>query len=228
VSYLVVFLYLYFLIKNFNIVYIAIDASQGDNEFTTSANNSQLFKNNNISVLDIEADFKKDDQSETPREIRQSHNVTSGRIVQKQYFGTPFQKSSNEYLQGCFDFKRILFAGKLTANETEGAAALDSDISLLAAHEYYKEMSINQFIEWQDVLMDKLKQQCSMIEFSSSSLGSPSWDLPMNFRRSKNPDRIRKDGYSALLLANHATKLFLASREIEVEEVPDTFTPFAF
>jgi hypothetical protein len=221
-------LYLYFLIKNFNIVYIAIDSSQGDNEFITSANNSQLFKSNKINIIEIEADFKRDDQSETPKEVNRSYNRTSGRIVQKQPFTSPFQKSANEYLQGCFDFKRVFFAGKLTANETEGGIALDADISILSQHEYYKETSINQFIEWQDTLMDKLKQQCAMIEISQSSLGSQSWDLPLNFRRSKNPDRIRKDGYSALLLANYATKMYLSSREIIEDEVPDTFTPFSF
>lgn len=220
-------LYLYFLIKNFNIIYIAIDSSQGDNEFITSANNSQLFKSNKINIIEIEADFKKDDQTDTPKEIKQSYNVTSGRIVQKQPFTSAFQKASNEYMQGCFDFKKLFFAGKLTANENEGARALDCDIGMLSHHEYYKEMSINQFIEWQDTLMDKLKQQCAMIEISQSSLGSQSWDLPLNFRRSKNPDRIRKDGYSALLLANYAAKMYLASREIIEDDIPDTFAPFA-
>jgi hypothetical protein len=220
-------LYLYFLLKNFNIIYISIDSSQGDNEFITSANNSQLFKNNKVNIVDIQADFKRDDQSETPKEIRQSYNKESGRIVHKQPFGGTFTKSANEHMQGCLDFKRLFFAGKLTANETEGARALDADIGMLGQHEYYKDMSVNQFIEWQDTLMDKLKQQCAMIEVSSSALGSQSWDLPLNFRRSKNPDRIRKDGYSALLLANWATKMYLASREIVEEDVPDTFTPFA-
>ena len=220
-------LYLYYLIKNFNIIYIAIDSSQGDNEFITSANNSQLFKNNKVNIIEIEADFKKDDQTETPQEIKKSYNRESGRIVHKQPFTSAFQKTANEYMQGCLDFKRLYFAGKLTANEIEGSKAMDCDISQLSQHEYYKEMSINQFIEWQDTLMDKLKQQCSMIEVSSSSLGSQSWDLPLNFRRSKNPDRIRKDGYSALLLANYATKMYLASQEFTEEEMPDTFTPFA-
>lgn len=220
-------LYLSYLIKSFNIIYIAIDSSQGDNEFITSANNSQLFKQNKINIVEIEADFKKDDQSTTPAEIRRSHNLEAGRIVQKQPFTSAFQKTANEHLQGCLDFKRLYFAGKLTANESEGARALDADISILVGHEYYKEMSINQFIEWQDTLMDKLKQQCAMIEVSSSSLGSQSWDLPLNFRRSKNPDRIRKDGYSALLLVNYATKMYLASREIVEDDVADTFTPIA-
>lgn len=220
-------LYLAFLIKNFKIVYIAIDSSQGDNEFITSANNSQLFKQNKINLIEIEADFKKDDQADTPSQIKYSYNLTEGRIVQKQPFTSAFQKSANEYLQGSFDFKRIVFAGKLTAHETESSVALDKDISFIKEHEFYKDYSINQFVEWQDTLMDKLKQQCAMIEVSTSTLGNQSWDLPANFRRSKNPDRMRKDGYSALLLMNYACKLFLASKEIVQEDTPDTFTPFA-
>lgn len=220
-------LYLYFLLKNFNVVYIAIDSSQGDNEFITSANNSKLFKDNNITLLEIEADFKKDDQSETPAQIKASHNKTIGRIVQKQPFTSSFQKAANEYLQGCFDYKRIFFASKITANESAAVKEMDTDISVLSNHAFYKEMTINQFLEWQDVLIDKLKQQCAMIEYSSSALGTPSWDLPITFRRSKNPDRMRKDGYSALLLMNYACKLFLASREVIQEDTPDTFIPFA-
>ena len=220
-------LYLHFLMKNFNIAYIAVDGSQGDNEFISSANNSKLFKDSKISLLDVEADFNKDDQSEVHKEISRSYNKTEGRIVQKQYFSTSFAKTANEYLQGSFDYKRIFFAGKLTAHEDEASRALDCDIGVLSGHDFYKDMSINQFIEWQDTLMDRLKQQCAIIEFTTSSLGSPSWDLPLNFRRSKNPDRIRKDGYSALLLASHAAKLYLASKTIVEEEVDNSFTPFA-
>jgi hypothetical protein len=220
-------IYFAFLLKNFNIEYIAVDASQGDNEFITSANNSKLFKENGIQLLDIEADFGKETNLELAKQIRQSYNKTAGRIIHKQHFGAGgFQRSANEHLQACIDYKNIVFAAKIAAHPTESQGAADVDFSMLREHTFFKDMSPNDIIEHQDMLMDKLKQQCALIELSVSGLGSQQWDLPLAYRRSKSPDRMRKDGYSALILGNWASKLFVESQSLQVEDVPQTFTPF--
>lgn len=217
-------LYLLYILKNFNIVYIAIDSSQGDNEFITSANNSKLFKDAGIELMELDADFKIEDTSALPKQVRQSYNKTAYRIVQKQPFSSHFQKSANEQLQITFDFGRIVFAGKLAAHPVEGEKATECDISAIkAGHSFYKDMSIQEFIEHQDNLMDLLKQQCAMIELSSSSLGSQSWDLPINFRRSKNPERLRKDGYSALLLGNYAFRIYQDAMNYNLEDSSGDF-----
>lgn len=221
-------IYFCFLMKKFNIEYIAVDASQGENEFITSASNSKLFKDNKIQLLDIEADFGTEKNSELANQIKRSYNRGAGRIIQKQHFGVGgFQRSANEHLQACIDYRNILFAGKLAAHGDESLAALDEDISMLKEHSFYKEMSPTDFIEHQDMLMDRLKQQCALIELTTSGLGSHQWDLPLAYRRSKQPDRVRKDGYSALILGNWASKLFLESQQIEEDDTQDTFSPFA-
>lgn len=218
-------LYLAYLLKNFNICYVSIDSSQGDNEVITSANNSKLFKDLGLELLETGADYRTDDTTNLSKEVKQGYNRTANKIVQKQPFTSAFQRTANEYMQACFDYKNIIFAAKLSANPQELDKNMDWDISMIKNHAYYKDMSIMDFIEHQDMLMDMLKQQCALIEVSSSSLGTQSWDLPSAFRRSKSPDRIRKDGYSSLLLNNYAFKVYQEAMMVPTEDSFNTFTP---
>lgn len=216
-------LYLFYLLKNFNIVYIAIDATQGDEvEFINSCNQSRLFQEHKISLLDIEADFKKDDISELPIQIKRSYNRTGGRIVQKQPFSSSFQRFANEYLQACFDHKGVLFAGKIAANDEASARAVLVDISLLQNHQEFENTSISQFIENQSNMLDLTRKECAMIQVKSTVLGTQSWDLPQTAKRTTGANRQRKDSYSALFLCNWAVKLYLESQTIEVQQgMPD-------
>lgn len=133
-------LYLFFLFRYFNIIYMGIDASQGDEvEFINSCNQSKLFKEHKIELLAIEADFKRDTFVEVPTQIKRSYNQTMGRIVQKQPFSSAFQKQANEYLQGCFDHKGMLFAGKIGANSGAAGRAGTLDFSMLANHAEFNE-----------------------------------------------------------------------------------------
>lgn len=215
--------YFFFILKHFNIVWIAIDSSQGNSvEFINSANQSRLFKEHKIELIDIDADFKKDDFTDLPKEIKRSYNKQIGRIVQKQPFGSVFQKAANEYMQGCIDFKNILFGGKIAANSEASAAAMDVDISMLQNHKEFKDMTITEFIENQDYLIDLVKKECALIEVKTTVLGSQQFDLPQNLRRSTSINKVRKDSYSALLLATWANKLFNESMTINVEQgAPD-------
>jgi len=218
-------LYIAFLLKSFNIVYISIDSSQGDNEVITSANGSKLFKDLGIELLDTGANYRTDDTSNLAKEIRQGYNFTAKKIVQKQPFTSTFQRTANEYLQACIDYKNIIFAAKLGAHPQKGQESQETDISMIKSHNFYKDMSIMDFIEHQDMLMDRLKQQCALIEVSSSSLGTQSWDLPLAFRRSKSPDRVRRDAFSALLLGNYAFKMFQDAMNVPEEQSFNTFSP---
>lgn len=230
-------LYLAWLLANFNVVWIAIDASQGDQvEFINSCNQSKHFKDRHIELSDIQADFKKDDFSELPKQIKRSYNRTAGRIVQKQPFSSYFQRAANEYLQACFDHKGILFGSRLTmANSSVISRALLTDISALYQHEgLNKELNdvaiketkepftITSFIEMQGYLMKQTKDQCAMIQVKTTTLGALSFDLPQNVKRVGGANRVRRDSYSALFLCNWAVKLYLESLTVEVQTgVPD-------
>ncbi len=221
-------LYLLYLIQHFNIVYIGVDASQGDNvEFVSFANQSQLFKTHRIELMDIDADFNKDAIGDLPKQIKKGYNRSIGKIVQKQGFGSIFQKAANDYLAGCIDHKRILFGGKISAHPDVFNQVSNFDISFLKDHAQFKSTegnpySITDFIEWQDSLLDLTQKQLTLIEPSVSKLGQVSYDLSQNARRTTGPNRVRKDLYSSLLLCHWCVRLYLASQEVVVEQsAPD-------
>lgn len=221
-------LYLHYLLTNFNVVYMAIDASQGDEvEFINMCNQSEQFKKAKIELIDIECEFSKDNFSEMPAQVRKSYNRTIGRIVQKQPFGSPFQKAANEYLQGCFDHKGVMFGAKIAANSAESQRAIEIGTtvvtSLLKDHEELGEMSPSQFIEHQDYLLDLTRKECSMIQVKQSSLGTQNWDLPQSIKRTTGANKTRKDSYSALLLGNWAVKMYLDSLTIPAEAPQEDF-----
>lgn len=221
-------LYLHYLLTHFNVVYMAIDASQGNEvEFVNMCNQSERFKKAKIELLDIECEFSKDNFSEMPAQIRKSYNRTIGRIVQKQPFGSSFQKAANEYLQGCFDHKGVMFAAKIAAHSGESQKAIEIGTTivtpLLKDHEELGEMSPSQFIEHQDNLLDLTRKECSMIQVKQSSLGTQNWDLPQSIKRTTGANKVRKDSYSALLLGNWAVKMYLDSLNEEGEKPQEEF-----
>ena len=164
-------LYLYYLLTHFNIVYIGVDSTQGNNEFTTSANESQLFKGGNIELHAIEADFGKDNQSEVAAQIRNSYNKTAGRIVQKQSFNSSFQRSACEYLQSCFDYSGILFAGKACAVDGVVDSMRGEYPKIIEQHSEFKDEKIDSFASHQDFLIDLTKKECALIEVTASAGG---------------------------------------------------------
>jgi len=226
-------LYLYFVMRYFKVVYVVLDASQGDElEFVNSCNQSKMFKEAQIELNSIPgAEFAKDDFTELPKQIRQGYNLTMGRIVHKQPFTSGFLRAANEYLQACFDHKGIMFAGKIGANDGAASSASGLDISMLDSHESFlsdtdgggkRPMTPTEFIEEQDRLLDLTRKECATIQNKISSLGSVSFDLPASLKKSTGATKARKDSYSALLLANWGLRQYLASQACEVKQgMPD-------
>lgn len=220
--------YFHYLLTYFNIVYIAIDASTGDsNEFINSSVQSQVFKQSRIELHDLDIDFNGDAKG-IPGQIRRLYNRTAGRIVQKQQFSSGFQRSANEYLQSLVDYQGILFAGKCMATEGMVENIRDWDLPIIKNHSKFKEWSNSDFAENQDYLVGLTKSEMTMITTSTTPLGAITYDLPSTIKRSKNPDRIRKDNYSSLLLASWALKLYLESLDMKEEAQFNTFTPMIF
>lgn len=214
--------YFTYLLEKFNIVYIAIDSTQGENlDFISICNESEIFKQKKINLLSIDAEFAKEDQSEITKQIKKSYDLKTKRIVQKQRFHSSFQSAANDHLQACVDFGNIIFAGKALSVDGQTDLLLDQDIGTI--HQTHKLFNnekegnpIYQFIERQDYLIDLTKAEMALIRISVSSLGTKSFDIPLNFKRLKSANRPRKDNYSSLLLANWALKLY-----IEMLSLPD-------
>jgi hypothetical protein len=216
--------YFAYILEKFNVIYISVDSTQGDNmDFISVCNESEIFKNKKIVLDTIDADFGKEDQSRIIMQMKQSYNKTSKRIVQKQNFHSAFQNAAVDHLQACIDFKNIIFAGKAQAVDGVTAQMAEQDIGNIDKthklfNEYTSKESNNRFafIERQDFLIDLTKTQCSIVQVSVSNLGTRSFDIPSAYKKSKNIMRPRKDLFSSLMLANWSLKLY-----VEMTELPD-------
>lgn len=220
--------YFVYILEYFNVVYIAVDSSQGDNmDFISVCNESDMFKSKKINLLEIEAEFGKEDQSEIAKQIKLSYNKGSKRIVQKQNFHSAFQNAAVDYLQACFQFGNIIFGGKAQAADGVLSAMANQDIGTIdKTHKLFNEKLDGNprfaFIERQDFLIDLTKSECALIIVSISSLGQRSFDIPTAYKKSKNVNRPRKDNFSSLMLANWALKLYLDSMSLPDESTnPD-------
>lgn len=226
--------YLYYLLSRFNIVYLTYDASQGKSlGFINICNESELFKEKKIELKHINADFGREDYEEIIKSVQQGYNRGSGTIVQPQAFHSNFQRAANEHLQACFDRQNIFFAGKALANPGVMTNLRERDVGpILRNHSSFTEALGTQgdkeeFIIQQDNLINLVKKECALIEVKASALGNITYDIPSHLKRaSKTRWRVRRDSYSALLLANWALKIYLESQTRPREELPETFTPF--
>jgi len=223
--------YLVYILKKFNIVYISLDASQGDNsDFISICNESDIFKGERFRLEAIDADFGKEDYLETAKQIRKSYNRKADRIVQKQAFNSAFLSASNDLLQAHVDFQNIMFAGKALACDGQVEIMSGQDIGNI--HKTHKLFSNNQegnpmysFIEMQDSWIDMTKYEMTAIQVTVSSLGVRQFSLPQNIRRVKSATRTRRDNYSSLLLASWGLHLYLQSQIVEVQAPAVTFSP---
>lgn len=223
--------YLAYLLKNFNIVYIAVDTTQGANlGFINQANESLVFANHKLRLLPIDAEFGRDDQTNLVTQIRESYDLKAKRIVQYQNFHSTFQSAAVDHLQACIDFGNIMFAGKAYAVPDLAAQMSAEDIGNI--HMIHKQFNtaaeggnpMFEFIERQDYLVDLTKAECAIVVVSVSNLGTRSFDIPNAFKKSKNINRPRKDNFSSLMLANWACKLYQEMME-RPEEAPPEYQP---
>lgn len=228
--------YLHFVLKRFNIVYVVVDSSGGSIvEFIKTCNESQIFKTSRLELLSIEADFAKDNVEETIQQIRESYNPSheSRRIVHNQYFSSAIIKAGNDHLRACFEQKTIQFASRAQALHTEMERMCSAEV--LGIHNTHPTFhdpelpgssSMWDFVSRQDMLIDLVKKECALIEVTSSPLGHLTYDLPHHMTRSKkNPDRPRRDSYTALWLAAWGLHLMTRALELPVEEANDCFVP---
>jgi hypothetical protein len=223
--------YLLYILEHFNVVYIGVDASQGDNmDFINVCNESDIFKNKNINLLPIDAEFGKEDQAEIAKQVKKSYNLNQKRIVQKQVFHSAFQSAAVDSLQACIDFENIIFAGKALA--VDGLAGIMAEQDIGTIHKTHKQFadestgdSVYSFIERQDYLIDLTKYECSLIVVSISSLGNKSYSLPIVYQKSKSTSRPRKDSFSSLMLANWCFKIHGEAEKLPDEEEFGGFAP---
>lgn len=220
------FLYLAYLLKHFNIVYVACDTSQGESgDFISAANASDIFHERKLELNAMEVDFGREDQVEIKKQIRAGYNREGRVIVQKQYFHSAYILVANEQLQYAINFNHLYFAGKALANDAVRERLTHQHIDRI--YEIHPEWAVKagskeeerlgdiySFMETQDDLMDLVKKECALIEQRRNQF-TVSFDLPPAMTRNrKNPNRPRRDSYTALCLANWALKLYTEAMDL--------------
>lgn len=231
--------YFHYLITNFNIEMIVIDNMGA--QFIEAANESQLLKDNNLNIKFFEFESTKDglEYSDQLRKAKIGYNKQMQRIAFSQHFGVgDFISKANEWLQGCIDYKRIWFASGIKGNLNAFNKALGSKvpskildiISNAKAEDYDNDIQINEskissFIDNQEVLIKQTRYQCAAIEIKISIKGVQTFDLPDILRKDHSIARMRRDSYTALMLAAWGLKCYGDIMNTPVETY-ETFTPF--
>ena len=140
-------------------------------------------------------------------------------------------RTANESLQSAFDHKKIFFAGAAMNDDyniqrkyrigVKGLKFIRND-----ANENGSEGArMIDLVEHQKDMMDLIKVQCALVQITTSSQGTQSFDLPPNLRKQKGADKARKDSYSALVLANWMMNVFYDMETFDGNENQATFTP---
>ena len=219
--------YLYYILKNFNIHLMIID-NAGADVFLAACNESELFKKDKIEIKSFEfhSDLDGQDYDLMVKNARRKYNLEEKKIAFNQVFTNTFIRKANEYLQACIDYKRIWFASKTCANDDyfNNQFNLNIDAELMKSADK-KDWGMLDLIENQDDFIYQTKKQCALIEHSSTTRGTQSFDLPQHLKRSTSINKARKDNYSALLLANWGLKCYNDMMNTPNEEISSGFEP---
>ena len=219
--------YLYYIMKNFNIVFMVLD-NAGSDTFLAACNESEFFKKDkiNIKLLDMDSELEGDEYNLMLRNCKNQYNLDNRRIAFNQVFTSNFIRKANEYLQACIDYKKVWFASRTSSDESFFNHAISLNIPLdLMKTEDKKDWTLLDFIENQDDFIYQTKKQCVLIEHSATSRGNQNFDLPQHLKRSSSANKARKDNYSAFMLANWAVKCYNDMMATPKIEEVSTFLP---
>ena len=224
--------YFHYLIKNFNIVAMVGDYNGGV-QFINAVNESELFKSENIKIETIDGDFDKMDSYQDELRVAKSQYDKSKRkylILRKPT--SDWIRRANELLQANFDHKRIWFGSRAINDGYNKQRAKKIPIDKLKfvrlSDEEKRQTSAAKmidFIEHQYDMMNMTKNQCSLIQITTSPQGTQTFGLPLELRRQSGPDKARKDSYSALILGSWMAKVMFDMEHVEKMNVTSTFTP---
>ena len=212
--------YLFYVLKSFNIVMVILDNAGGE-QFINAANESQTFKEANLKLgfFEFNSDKENEDYLDECREAVKAYNTDLRTICFRQVFTSTWLMRSNQFLQASIDHKRVWFASRAANHPDIFDKMCDSDFPIdlvypsglgeTADNEFEtRRMSVREFIDWQDYLIKDVKDQCALIEVTSTGRGTQSFELPSHLKGLHTANRPRKDNYTALLLANWGTKCY--------------------
>ena len=224
--------YFHYLIKNFNIISIVGDYNGGV-QFINAVNESQLFKSANIKIQSIDGEFDKmDTYKEELRAAKNQYDKKNYKILVLRKPTSDWIRRANELLQANFDHKRLWFGSRAvdeSYNKERAKVIPISKLKFLRLSEeeekQSKQAKMIDFIEHQYDMINMTKNQCALIQITTSPQGTQTFGLPPELRRQTGPDKARKDSYSALVLGSWMAKVIYDMNNIKAENATSTFTP---
>jgi hypothetical protein len=223
--------YFLFCLENFNVVAICGDYNGGV-QFLQACNESEAFKQKNIKLKTIDVGLEKPEEYESDlRSYKVQYNLKDHRHVILRKPTSNWIRQANELLQANFDHRRLHFASPAIDESytlQKNKSIPIRDIRFLRSVEEPKQSAgakMIDFIEHQSDMIALTKNECALIQITSTAQGTQTFDLPANLRRQTGPDKARKDSYSALVLANWMAKVYFDAQSQRVEDVMETFEP---
>ena len=224
--------YFSYILLNFNVVMVIGDYAGGV-QFISACNESEIFKKDNLKLGVIECDFEKpENYNEDLQKARNSYNKNEKKICYLRKPTSNWIRQANELLQSNFDHKRIFFASRAMDESYQTQKRKRIPIENLkylktadAGEKMTKEAKMIDFIEHQSDIIELTKVECALIQITTTSQGTQTFDLPSNLKRQSGRDKARKDSYSALVLGNWMIKTYFDVMNFKPKEVVSTFTP---
>lgn len=218
--------YIRYIFNNFNIVYLIVDKAGGE-KFVKDINDLNVLP---FRLEFFEAEFETFNEEEL-FEARQSYSngAKVKKIVHSQYFSSQWIRLANETLAGDIDGKRIWFASPLDPEKYNIEDIPIKDLKFSETEKYggrREDLVLKKidFIDHQTSIIKLTKNQCALIEVSTTANGTQRFDLPANLQKQTGPTKTRKDSYSSLLLANWGLKCYFAILKTP-EKKKSTFKP---
>lgn len=212
--------YLVFLLQNFNITYIIIDATGTDGQFIKEFNESAIAKENNIKLKFIEADLEQDGEGYVKglQQAKSEWNVATKKIVYKHVMSSSVNRKTAELLQSQINARKVIFASKIQMNTEVFNGFKKFDMPFEFKDRKGRPYSDSlEYLTDQDDYIRFVQDQLALIKMSSTANGAVTYDLPAYCARSDDADRPRKDHYSALMMANYAAKHIFDMQDLDTE-----------
>ena len=223
--------YFKYLLDNFNVIAIVGDYNGGV-QFINAANESQLFKSANLKIQAMEADLDKmESYRENLRSLRSQYDLKSKKIMILRKPTSDWIRRANELLQANFDHKRLWFGSRAvdeSYNRERKKKVPIKKLKFLRNSDEEKQTETSKmidFVEHQYDMINLTKNQCALIQITTSPQGTQTFDLPIELRRQTGPDKARKDSYSALVLGSWMCKIFYDMMNEPEKSVHETFVP---
>ena len=224
--------YFHYLLTSFNVVCIIGDYGGGV-QFIQAANASEQFSQSKIKLEEINADFDNiENYQDSLLDAKNQYNLEDKRICVLRKPTSDWIRRANELLQANLDHKRIWFACRPLDEEYHMQIKKKIPIKDLTFMPNQKEVlgrggnNIIDFLDHQYDMINYTKNQCALIQVTSSPQGNQTFGLPHNLRRQSGPSKTRKDSYSALVLGNWMIKTYYDFTNVKSNPAAATFTPY--